>query len=1103
MPSVGLSGPDLKDDLQADLKLPDGQSSLPQNKLPKFTMPNFHLPQLKKTKGEMDVSADVSIPKASANLNTPDINLPQLNHQEPDLNINGPKLSINSPDVNAEPLNLDIDEPSGKIKWPHLKWKHPKGKVPEARVAADLPDVDANLSPLDIQGSADAPGVDVNLPQADIKGPTLNSPNHDFRFGKIDWPHLRWKKADGDIDANLPTPGSPTLKVDGPSINTPDIDGYLPMVATDGPHVDMEPFNADVDAPSGKIKWPHLKWKKKKGPKADLDIDATQNMPNLNVQLEDPSLPTVDPDLPNLNADLDAPSGKISWPHLKWKKPVINGPKSNLDINGDMDINAELNKPEGIELSAPGAGVNVKDLEPPSAKVKWPTFKKQKRSVPELNVKDLDADLDVGGVGISAPNIDGGINVTDGNIELPKADFGSTKLEVDAPEVEAPSGKFKLFKKPLFGTLKSQKVDLDANLGKPELDLDLPDISGPKVDGSIDAPELNFTAPKADVDTEVGSKIKIPKLKLPSFKGLKSKTPEVENVKVPDIEASSSVEPDFSMSLPKIGDIGDAKDLKVSHSGLSPPTVTSNLNSSDPKLDLSLSDHLPKFNLASSNIDVPNVTGGNIDLPEANIKSPKLEVNAPDVEAPSGKFNLFKKPLFGTLKTPKVELDDTDIGKPEFALGMPDLSAPKVDGTLDTPELNITSPKTHLQSSKIDLPVLKANLPSLDVTENGLKLPTTQIEAPDVNLKKESGLNVSLPKAGEFLSTPSGTISTDVLEAPKLELRTSSMDMDFPNLSPTADVSFDPNLGDFKSPHSLPQFSKLQPGAVGFDPSIDTEIEGPKISLDHRPLKNVISLPESDLALSKVAEGEKGAKIDIKPPQIEVSPQKPTLQHFKLPTMNFSPSKIETSGLDGNTDAKVVPDLNLQAPSVEETNLSPPDLDVSPKVAVEVKDSPKSKIRLPFKWGFKSSSRADDDGGVDSETDVPDDADDSIPQFKFHRLPKLNLDGPDKGADIFSLAKSDSGVKDYVMSKGVRLPIVSAATKPTEKVDIVERLKMAKEKLPVSISPSEATPNLPLARGETFRVDKAGTAPDSDERDKLSLSLSNMLGLNTEDSSAD
>lgn len=552
---MGLSGPDLKNDLQADVKLPGVDGSLPQKKPPKFTMPNFHLPHLKKPKGEANVFADVNVPTASASVDAADVNLAKLDYKEPDLNLNGPKLSLNSPDVNAEPIDIDIDEP--KIKWPHLKWKHPRGKVPEATVSSDLPSIDANLT-------AGAPGVDVNLPQADIKGPTLdaNLPSHDLNARKINWPHLKWKRPDGDIYANLATPGSPAFKVDG-DINAPDIDRRIDL---DGPDVDVPSFNADVDAPSGKINWPHLRWKKKKGPKADLDIDA----PNLNLQLEEPNLPKVDADLPNLNADLDAPSGKISWPHLKWKRPVINGPKSNMDLNADMDFNAELNKPEGIELGAPNAGVNIKDIEAPSSKIKWPTFKKQKRSIPGLNVKDLDPDLDVGGVRVSAPNIDGQINAPDGTIELPK-------LEVDAPDVDAPSGKFNLFKRPLFGTAKTPKLDLDADLDKPELALDIPDVSGPKLGGSYEGPGLNFTSPKADVDAELG-KPKLPKLKLPSFKGLRSRTPEVD-LKAPEIEASSSLEPDLSLSLPKVG----------------------SLDAPDPQLDL----NLPKLNLEPPKIDVP------------------------------------------------------------------------------------------------------------------------------------------------------------------------------------------------------------------------------------------------------------------------------------------------------------------------------------------------------------------------------------------------------------------------------------------------------------------------------------------------------------------
>lgn len=1197
MPSVGLSGLDVKDDLQADLKLPDGHSTLPQKKLPKFTMPSFHLPSFKKPKGEFDASADLDMPNASANLTTPDINLPKIDHKEPDLDINGPSFHLNSPKVNADPnLNIDIDEPSSKFKWPHLKWKHPKGKVPA--VSADVPAIDTELSMPNIDGSIDAPGVDVSLPQADVKVPTVEAkvPNHDSKFGKFNWPHLKWKKIGGDLDANLE---SPTIGVDG-DINAPDIDLDLPKVEAEGPNVDMPTFNADIDGPSGKINWPHLRWKKKKGPKADFDIDASPNMPDLNLQVDEPSLPKVDADLPTVNADLDAPSGKFSWPHLKLKKPVLHAPKSNVDLNADMDINADISKPEGLKLSAPEAGL---DIEPPSAKVKWPTFKKTKRSIP-------DADLDVNGVSVSPPNIDGGINLADGNINLPKAD-----LNVNAPDVEAPSGKFNFFKKPLFGTLKGPKVDLnDADLGKPELALDLPNVSGPKLDGSIDAPELNIASPKADVDADVGSGIKLPKFKLPSFKGLKYKTPEVDNIKAPqidasvkalDVDVSSKAEQELSMSLPKFGNIGDAPDIKVSHSGLSAPTIKGNLDGSGPQLDLS--DHLPKLSLPSSAIEGPNATGG-IDLPKANVESPKLEVNAPDVDAPSGIFKLFKKPIFGTLTTPKVELDDADIEKPALALDLPEVSAPQVDGTIDAPGLNITPPKTNvdadlgskiripklkikglnlktpevetikapeidasssseqdlslslpkigtqnvevshsglsaptitgnldspdtkldlnlrdhlpklnLQSPKIEVPVVKPDLPSIDVKEKELELPKAEIKVPDIDLKTESGLNMSVPKTGKILSIPGTKVLTDAPEAPGVELKASDMDINLTDfkvsdLAPTADVNFDSNLGDFKSPQNLPQFSKLKPEAPRFDPSIGTEINGPKISVDNNPLKDVISLPESDLTLPKVVDQEKGSKIDIKPPQIEVSPQKPTLQHFNLPSINFSPTNIEAAGLDINPSSKIVPDVKVKSPGVEEaisppsasieSNLSPAELDLSTKTEVQVKDSPKSKIRLPFKWGFRSNSRAEEDGGGDSETDGPDDGDD-IPQFKFHSLPKADFDGLNKNGDIFNLSKPDLGVKDYVMSKGVVLPIVNATTKTTEKVSVAERLKMAKEKVPGGASPTEATTNLPLARGDTFKVDKAGTAPDSDERDKLSLSLSNMLGLNTDDSNTD
>lgn len=155
-----------------------------------------------------------------------------------------------------------------------------------------------------------------------------------------------------------------------------------------------------------------------------------------------------------------------------------------------------------------------------------------------------------------------------------------------------------------------------------------------------------------------------------------------------------------------------------------------------------------------------------------------------------------------------------------------------------------------------------------------------------------------------------------------------------------------------------------------------------------------------------------------------------------------------------------------------------------------------------------------------------------VPAFKFHRLPRMSIDGIGGIGDTFGLSKQDIEAKDYVVSKGIRLPIVNATSKAGEKVDIKERLKMAKEKAPsANFSPTEAkndidlklaAPSLDvsasteardssLVRGGTFKGEKPTSvlglvAPEistSDENDKLSLSLSNMLGLNIKDSDAD
>ncbi|XP_074501782.1 uncharacterized protein LOC141773714 [Sebastes fasciatus] len=1166
MPSLGLTGPDIKGDLDGTFKAPDVSVSTPKlntpsasldiekpgiktgnlkHKAPKFAMPHFNLPHIKTPQKEIDVSGNLSAPSVGGNLGTPDLNLsaPKLDLQSPNFDLNGPKMDLNGPDINVETPNSDIE--GGKIKWPPFKkmdWKlkGPKVKGPDTDLNADLSAPDFSLTTPKIDGDLSADDVDINLPKSDIKSPDLDvqTPNLDIDApsGKFNWLHHKWKKpkfhgpkADLDLDANLNTPYvDPSLPKVGGEINAPDFDINLPKADLKGPDLDMQTPNIDIDAPSGKINWPHHKWKKPKlhGPNADLGIDGDLNTPNLNV-----STPTIEggidvpkADLNGLNVDcqapdldIDGPSGKINWPHRKWKKPKLHGPKTDMDLNADLStpdvdlsipkIDGEISTPD-VDLNLPQADVDVKA--PEAGKIRFPTLKKPKFLLPKVKGPDVDLDADV-----KAPDLS---LFPQASLDGPDIDLNLPKADVKAPnvDIEAQSGKFK------WPTLRKRSVtipkvngpdaDLDADLSAPNLSL-----TAPKIDGELNAPDVNLNLPKADLENinapDVDGKFKWFNFKKPKFGTLRGPKGDIDaDLKAPDINAS--------LDLPK-GDVDAPNvDLKAS--------------------DLAFSS--PKIGLDAPDLD--------INLPRTDLKGPEVDLQTPEVDASAGKFKLPKInfPKFG-LSGPRVNgpdhsVDADGVSFPDLNLKLPtadakapnlNLSAPTIEGDLSTPDVdldadlktgidlptpktNISVPDFSLSTPQTKIPHVNLNLPKAAVKGPSLAPPKPALQVPDLNLKAPD-LSLSSPNIDGNLSAPN--IDARFL---KTELEAPRMDLNLPNGTDaqlkTPDLDFDSHLGDFNLPHfKLPKLGLSSPDVEipSLHPSVEAGVEAPKVNID----------------------AAMGDTKGLDAPNVDANLEKSKLSNLKFPKLNFLGNKTKAAEVNTSADLEFSPDVKVKVPSVEgeisspdvsvsapkvQTSLNTPELDLTTEAGAEVKGSPKSKLRWPFKWGLKSGSGTDEEeSGGDSETDVSN-ADLEVPVFKIHRLPRNSIDGLIGIGDTLSLPKLDTDEKDYVFSKGIRLPIVNATSKAGENIDIMERLKMAKEKVPsanasttegkTDIDLNLASPSLDvgasseadssLVRGGTFKVDKPESvvnlvAPEisaSDENDKLSLSLSNMLGLN-------
>ncbi|XP_051815755.1 neuroblast differentiation-associated protein AHNAK [Acanthochromis polyacanthus] len=1074
--TVSPTGPDIKTGLDGTLTAPDVNVSAPQlnapsasldidkpeirtgdlkYKAPKFKMPHFSFPQFQTPKAGVDVSGDVDLPSVSGNVETSNLKLsaPKTDLECPDLELNGPKVGLNGSGVKLDTPNAEIETTSHKIKWPHLKWKGPKAKAPDVDINADLPTADARISATKIDGDLSTPDFDVNLPTAEVKSPDLDvqTPDLDIdgRFGKINWPHKKWKKpkfhgpkADLDGDVDLSPPDFSASKIDG-DVNVPNAELNLLNADLRGPDVNAADVN--IDAP-GRINWPHLKWGKSKvnTPKADLDLNADLSTPDVDLSAPkidggiktpdiDVNLPKASADVKAPDADIDLPSSKIKFPTLKKNKLLFSGTKVKTP---DVDIDADVAAPD-LKVSSPDAPdihlttPNV-DAEVPSGKFKWLSLKRPKWSVsgPRVGETDIDLDADVSApdMNLSAPKIDGEIN-------LPQAELGRQNIAIDSPDVdiEGHTGKFKWlnFKKPKFGTLKGPKADIDADVKVPGLDLKGPDVdvraadvnlSAPEIAGGIDSPDLNTSMSSADVkgpnmdlkspdlnlDPPDG-KIKLPKFKLPKFKGLNAKGPELDaNLTTPDI--------DTSLDLPEV-DLGrqnvvvEAPDLS-----LSAPKIEGGLDATD--LD--------------------------INLPNADVKGPNMDLKSPDLnlDPPDGKIKLpkFKLPKFKGLNAKGPELDanlttpdiDTSLDLPEVDLGRqnvvveaPDLSlsAPKIEGGLDATDLDINLPNADVKGPNMDLKSPDLNLDP----------PDGKIKLPKFKLPKFKGPKVNGPELDANLTTPDIDTSLDLpevdlgrqnvvveapdlsLPAPKIEggLDAAGLDINLPNADvkgpnmdlKSPDLNLDPPDGKIKLPKfKLPKFKGPKVNGPELDanlttPDIDTSLDLPEVDLGRQNV--VVEAPDLSLPAPKIEGGLDAAGLDINLPNADV----------KGPNMDLKSPDLNLDSPDGKIKLPKFKlpkfkGLNAKGPELD-ANLTTPDIDTS----LDLPEVDLGRQNVVVEAPDLSLSAPKIEGGLDAT-----DLDINLPNadLKGPDLPKADLQLPNlnmNGSDLsLSSPKVDGNV---------------------------------------------------------------------------------------------
>ncbi|KAK5907967.1 hypothetical protein CgunFtcFv8_016065 [Champsocephalus gunnari] len=573
--------------------------------------------------------------------------------------------------------------------------------------------------------------------------------------------------------------------------------------------------------------------------------------------------------------------------------------------------------------------------------------------------------------------------------------------------------------------------------------------------------------------------------------------------------------------------VNDLKGKLNASNGLGGEIDGPTLNGGLPSLGLNkpLADGGAKFTMPSFGLSGPDVNG---DL-DGTLKAPDISVSTPKLNTPNASLDIEKPEL----KTGNQKYKAPKFTMPHFNL--PNLNTPEakmdVSGDLSTPDLDVGSslktdidlsgPQTTISLPDLSTPDIKASQVNLNLLKADLKGPSMDLPKADLYVPDLSAPHISLPSQNIDGNLSAPNIDTGL---PNVDLDLPKADLKVPDAQlKTPCIDFDSHVGEFNMPHyNLPNVGLPSPEVrvPSIQPSKEAGIEAPQVNID---------TPVVDI------KGPEAPNVDA---NLEQSKLSKLFQNF-----NFSGPKTKDHT---NADLDVSPDVKVNAPTVEggisspngdvsvpevRSGFSTPELDTTAEAGAEVKGSPKSKLRWPFKWGLKSGSSTDEEGtGTDSETDVPN-AEMEMPVFKTHTLPRNSIDAIGGIGDTFNLSKLDTEAKDYVVSKGIRLPMVNATSKAGEKVDIMERLKMAKNKTPsASISPNEGKADIDLKlpapsldvsasteadssllRGGTFKVEKPESAlglvaPEistSDENDKLSLSLSNMLGLNIKHSEAE
>ncbi|KAG3284875.1 hypothetical protein H1C71_008428, partial [Ictidomys tridecemlineatus] len=570
---------------------------------------------------------------------------------------------------------------------------------------------------------------------------------------------------------------------------------------------------------------------------------------------------------------------------------------------------------------------------------------------------------------------------------------GSKDIDISSPEF--------MIKIPRHEVTEISSVDVETQPGKTVIRLPSGSGVSPTAGAAVDiqAGAISASGPELQGAGHSKLQVTVPGIKVGSTgvsvsakgSGLGGKG----GIQVPGVDSSSALEGGVAEVQGPSPQSCDTGKIKIPTMKMPKFGVSAGPEGQAPEVGLNVS--APEFSVGHKD-GKPGLTIG------GNIQAPHLEVSAPSANI-AGLDGKLKGPQMAGLSL------EGDLGlkgsKPLGSIGI-DASAPKVEGSISGPSVEIRAPDVdiHGPGGKLNVPQMKVPKFSASGSKGegagiDVTLPTGEVTLPGasggVSLPEISTGGLEGKMKGAKVKTPEM-----IIQKPKISMQDVDLSLGSPKLKGNIKVSAPEVKGDVKGPQVAVKGSKVDIET----PNLEGTLTGPKLGSPSGKTGTCrISMADVDLnvaapkgkggvdaTLPKVEGTVRVPEIDVKGPKVDVSaPDVEVHGNLRMPKMKMP--KFSTPGVKGEGPVVEMtlpkgnvsisgPEVNVEAPDVKMEGLGGklkgPDIKV-PEVSVKTPKISMPDVDLHVK-GTK----------VKGEYDV------TVPKLEGElKGPKVDIDVPD------------------------------------------------------------------------------------------------------------